>query len=224
MLTRQLERLFGSGALPNPLPDDPMPLFRQWFDEAQRAAEVPNPNAMILATSTPDGVPAARTVLCKSIDPAQPAVVFFTNYDGRKGRELLSNPRCAAVFHWDHAQRQVRLEGSASIVPAIDSDAYFASRPLLSRLGAWASLQSQPMDRPSQLLTRLGEFAEKFAISPADLLAGNSEVHVPRPPHWGGFRIDIQRLELWAGRSGRLHDRAAWDRASNSWRSHHLFP
>lgn len=224
MLIRQLERLFGAGALPNPLPSDPMPLFRLWFDEAQRTKQVPNPNAMILATCTREGVPSARTVLCKSIDEVRPAVIFFTNYEGRKGKELLANPRCAGVFHWDHVQQQARVEGVASVIPAGESDAYFATRPLLSRLGAWASMQSQAMERPSDLLTRLAEVAERFAISPSDLLAGNNDVQVPRPAHWGGFRIDIERLELWAGRSGRLHDRAAWVRTGGRWVGQYLYP
>lgn len=224
MLMTQLERLFGAGALPNPLPADPMPLFRQWFDEARAAGQVPNPNAMMLATTTPDGAPSVRTVLCKSIEVSPPAVTFFTNYEGRKGRELITNPRCAGVFHWDHPQRQVRIEGVASKVSAHESDEYFRSRALLSRLGAWASEQSRPMARPSELLQRLADIAERFAISPADLLAGNNDVQVPRPPHWGGFRITISRMELWAGRSGRLHDRAAWTRVNNAWTAQHLFP
>ncbi|MFO0832626.1 MAG: pyridoxamine 5'-phosphate oxidase [Phycisphaerales bacterium] len=224
MLTHQLQRLFSAGALPDPLPADPMPLFKRWFDDAHHAPRTPNPNAMILATATVDGAPSARTVLCKSIDMESPAVIFFTNYEGRKGRELRANPRCAGVFHWDHDQRQARVEGVATVLPAGDSDAYFASRPLLSRLGAWASLQSQPMVRSSDLLTRLAEVAERFAISPADVIAGNNDIDVPRPPHWGGFRIELARLELWAGRSGRLHDRAEWVRTGGAWKAQYLFP
>jgi pyridoxamine 5'-phosphate oxidase len=227
MLTTHLEKLFGAGALPNPLPSDPMPLFRQWFEEARRAGQVPNPDAMILATRGDDGAPSARTVLCKSIEGSPtvaPSITFYTNYEGRKARELLANPRCACVFHWDHVQRQVRVEGVAAKVAAKESDDYFRSRALLSRLGAWASLQSRPMARPSDLLQRMAEVAERFAVSPADLLAGSSEVEVPRPAHWGGFRITISRLELWAGRSGRLHDRAAWTREGDGWKGEHLYP
>ncbi len=224
MFTKHLEKLLTAGGMPTPPPADPMPLFKQWFDEAHREPKVPNPNAMVLATATPDGIPSARVVLCKSIEVTNPAVVFFTNYDGRKGKELLANPHCSAVFHWDHASRQARIEGTATVISATESDAYFATRPFLSRLGAWASLQSRPMQRPADLLVRLGEAAERFAINTADVLSDNADADVPRPDHWGGFRISIARLELWCSRSGRLHERIGWTREGQAWRMEYLFP
>lgn len=211
-----------SGSLPSPLPDDPMPLVHEWFTAAHAAKAQPNPNAMVVATASADGRPSARVVLCKHlvVDPGY--VVFFTNYESRKGAELATNPRAAAVFHWDSMNRQVRLEGPVLRSPAEESDAYFATRALDSRLGAWASLQSQPLDSRATLLKRVA------------LETARHGTHVPRPPHWGGLRLWPDTVELWIEGSFRVHDRACWRRAlepagphefkAGGWQSTRLYP
>lgn len=188
------------GFLPGTLPADPMPLFEQWFLDARRDKVQPNPDSMVIATATPDGHPSARVVLCKKLIVDPGFVVFYTNYDSRKGGELASNPRAAAVLHWDALGRQVRLEGPVVRSPASESDEYFASRALDSRIGAWASLQSQPLDSRTTLLKRVATEAARFGTS------------VPRPPHWGGYRLWPESLELWIEGAFRVHDRARWDR------------
>lgn len=212
--------VLGAGGLPEPLPADPMPLFRAWFDEAAASKKYADPNAMTLATCTREGFPSARIVLCKGIeDGPAPAIRFFTNYDSRKGQELRENPRAAVVFHWPHAERQVRMEGAISVLEAEASDAYFNSRGLSSRLGAWASDQSRPLPNRGELLKRVASAAAKFGVAGAV-----QKDAIPRPVWWGGFRITIQRLELWCGAGGRLHDRAAWVRGGNGWEGGRLFP
>ena len=209
--------------LPGELPVDPMPLFAQWFDAARARAAQPNPDAMVLATATPDGRPSARVVLLKKlvVDPGY--VVFYTNYRSRKGREIEANPRGAAAVHWDALGRQVRLEGSLQVSPPEESDAYFASRSLDSRIGAWASLQSEPLEGRSTLLARVAaETARFFATT------------VPRPPHWGGYRLWPEAVELWAEGRFRIHDRARWTRTlepagsngfrAGAWRATRLYP
>ena len=187
--------------LPTELPSDPLPLFAQWFETARTRQVQPNPDAMVLATTSVDGRPSARVVLLKKlvVDPGY--IVFYTNYDSRKGGELDANPRAAAVVHWDTLGRQVRLEGAVSVSPREESDAYFASRPLDSRIGAWASLQSQPLDTRATLLAR---FAAESARLGAD---------VPRPPRWGGYRLWPEAVELWCEGESRIHDRARWTRS-----------
>jgi pyridoxamine 5'-phosphate oxidase len=209
------------GFLPSTLPDDPMPLFAQWFDGARAAKAQPNPDSMSLATATADGRPSVRVVLCKKlvVDPGY--VVFFTNYDSRKGRELAANPHAAAVFHWDAFGRQVRLEGPVVVSPAEESDGYFVSRALDSRIGAWASLQSQPLDSRRTLLKRVAAETARFGTS------------VPRPPHWGGYRLWPEAVELWIDGPFRVHDRARWTRSlepgdegfrPGRWQSTRLYP
>lgn len=214
-----------AGGLPDPLPSDPMPLAAGWLREAERAKKVANPNAMVLATVGAGG-PSARVVLCKEIDEAGGSLVFFTNYESRKGEELGANPRVACVFHWDYAGRQVRLEGRAEILPSAESDAYFATRPLLSRLGAWASRQSRPLASRRELAERVLETAARFGVGLADVMSGGGHGKIPRPAHWGGFRVRLDRVELWVGGGGRLHDRAAWERAGGgvAWRGTRLNP
>jgi pyridoxamine 5'-phosphate oxidase len=225
MLDRVLERMLSiAGGLSEPLPGEPMALLRAWFDEAVLAARQPNPTAMSLATSTRDGRPSARIVLCRGIDPASASLTFFTNYASRKGDDLAANPRAAAVFHWDPQNRQARVEGVARRLPDAESDAYFRSRPLLKRLGAWASDQSRPLPSRAALLARLAEAMERFEVSAADLLDTRSAIDVPRPPHWGGYRLDLDAVELWCGGDGRLHDRARWDREGPAWHVTRLFP
>ena len=188
------------GFLPSTLPADPMPLFEQWFKKARELNEQPNPDSMAVATSTPDGQPSVRIVLCKKlvVDPGY--VVFFTNYQSRKGGELAANPRVAAVLHWDAFGKQVRLEGRVVLSPPAESDEYFASRALDSRIGAWASMQSQPLDSRKTLLKRVAQEAARFGT------------HVPRPPHWGGYRLWPELVELWLEGPFRVHDRARWTR------------
>ncbi len=205
--------LGGRPLLPDPLPEDPMTILAGWFDEAHRAKQVPNPNAMLLATSSPEGLPSARVVLCKSLEADRGALVFYTNYESQKGRELEANPRACAVFHWDHAERQVRVTGHVERTSAEQSDAYFATRPLLARLGAWASHQSQPLPVRRDLIHQARAIAKRFDVGLTDLLRERAAPEIPRPPNWGGFRLWAERVELWAGGNGRLHDRAVWTRA-----------
>lgn len=222
-----------SPELPKPLPVDPMPMFKAWFDEARGAAQVPNPDAMSLATVGADGTPSNRIVLCRRIDAQAGYVTFFTNYDGRKGRELAARPRAAACFHWDHADRQVRLEGLVVKSPDAESDEYFRSRRWESRLSAWTSHQSQPTPGREALLAAMGAAIAKLGLDPNELAARGAEVPIPRPPGWGGFRLWVSRCELWLGGTGRLHDRAEWVRdltpanqgfAAGPWRSTRLQP
>jgi pyridoxamine 5'-phosphate oxidase len=194
------------GGLPEVLPADPFPMVKAWFDEAVERQVQPNPNAMTLATVDADGWPSARMVLCKSIDPVRGCLMFYTNYTSRKAAELAANPRAAAVFHWDTLQRQVRVVGPVTRSPEAESDEYFASRPLLSRLCAWISEQSQPIASRQVLTDRFFEILGRFP--PVD----GKEPVVPRPEFWGGYRLWAQRIELWTGVVGRLHDRAAWTR------------
>lgn len=189
-----------TGTLPSTLPADPMPIVEAWLREARERKVQPNPDSMVVATATPDGAPSARVVLCKKfvIDPGY--AVFFTNYDSRKGHELAVNQRVAGVFHWDTMSRQVRLEGRVVLSPARESDEYFASRALDSRIGAWASLQSQPLDSRATLLKRVAIEAARHGTAPS------------RPPHWGGYRLWPESVELWCEGAFRVHDRALWRR------------
>lgn len=169
----------------------PFEQFSLWFDEAL-AAHVPEPNAMTLATVDNAGQPSARIVLIKGFDPQ--GFMFFTNYASRKGHDLQTNPRAALLFFWQPLERQVRIEGVIEKVSAEESDAYFHSRPLGSRLGAWASEQSQPITREA-LQAREQTFRERYGD------------HPPRPDHWGGYRLVPTYFEFWQGRASRLHDR-----------------
>lgn len=196
--------------LPDPLPAEPLVVAQAWLSQAWDARNQPNPNAMVLATATPDGHPSARVVLCKDIQPVPGYVTFYTNYESRKGQELAANDRAALVMHWDHHHRQVRIEGRVVKAPSEDSDAYFASRALESRIGAWASKQSQSIASRAQLLEAVRAAAEALGVS--DKPAG-ADVRVPRPPHWGGYRVWAEAVELWVEGAGRIHERARWTRA-----------
>ena len=213
MMDRLLDALTCSRALPDPLPRDGFEIFAQWFEEARSAKEQPNTNAMTLATVDADGTPSCRVVLCKSFDAAAGTVTFFTNYSGRKGRALAAESRAAVCFHWDHAERQVRMEGRVERVSDEESDAYFATRPWDSRLGAWASRQSEPIAGRAELIAQARGVLTQLGISLAELAIKGNSVKIPRPPHWGGFRLVTTRLELWIGGPGRFHDRAAWTRS-----------
>lgn len=193
--------------LPEPLPASPLPLFAQWFGEARSRALQPNPDAMVLATVADDGQPSARIVLCKQLVESAGYVVFFTNYYSRKGRELAAHPRAAAVFHWDALHRQVRIEGPVMRSPIRESDDYFLSRPVDSRISAWASDQSQPLASRAAIEAQFAAAAQRFGVAP-----GATSVQVPRPPHWGGSRLWIDTIELWLEGAGRIHDRALWQR------------
>lgn len=190
---------------------DPVEQFRAWFEEAL-AANLHEPNAMILTTATPDGRPSARVVLLKGFD--ERGFVFYTNYGGRKGRELDANPRCSLLFYWGELERQVRLEGRAGRISGEESDAYFASRPRGSRLGAWASRQSRPVEDRAVLERRLRELESEYEGR-----------EVPRPPFWGGYRVAPEAFEFWQGRENRLHDRIAYrPDGSGGWSTGRLQP
>jgi pyridoxamine 5'-phosphate oxidase len=195
--------------LPDPLPADPLALWKGWFDEAHSKKVQPNPNCFTLATIDPDGRPSARIVLCKGMNLAADAgyIVFHTNYNGRKGRALAANPRACAVFHWDDLDKQVRIEGPVVKSPAAESDAYYQTRPLERRIGAWASNQSEPLESREQLLMQAMEVMQRFGVAMDD-----EKAQLPRPPHWGGFRLWAEWVEVWIGGPGRLHERARWTR------------
>jgi pyridoxamine 5'-phosphate oxidase len=200
--------------LPEPLPAEPLGILRDWLAQATAARTQPNPNSMVLATATPDGHPSARVVLCKDIVPSPGFVVFYTNYHSAKGRELTANPRAAGVMHWDALHRQVRIEGPVTLAPVADSDAYFATRPWQSRLGAWASQQSEPIASRALLLEAVRRSAQRFGAPPPGSTgaADSREVAIPRPPHWGGYCLWAETVELWVEGAARVHDRARWTR------------
>jgi pyridoxamine 5'-phosphate oxidase len=200
--------------LPDPLPAEPLAVVARWLADAWAARRQPNANAMVLATATPDGHPSARVVLAKDIVPQPGYVVFYTNYHSSKGRQLEKNPRVAAVMHWDALHRQVRIEGTVVKGPAAEADAYFASRSWDKRLGAWASAQSEPIASRAALERAVTATAQRFGAplpGSADA-AANPAVDIPRPPHWGGYHLWADAVELWVEGEGRIHDRARWTR------------
>jgi len=195
-----------SDADPNPIEQ-----FRRWFDEVL-AADPHEPNAMTVATTTPDGRPSARIVLLKGFD--ERGFVFYTNYEGRKSGELETNPYAALVFYWGELERQVRIEGRVSRVSEEESDAYFAGRPRGSQLGAWASEQSRQLQDRSALEERLRELEAEYEGR-----------EVPRPPFWGGYRVEPEVIEFWQGRENRLHDRLVYRRSDDDgWSRERLQP
>lgn len=189
---------------------DPFMQFGKWMNEAIQAG-IEQPNAMTLATASPDGMPSARIVLLKEVD--ENGFVFFTNYDGKKGKELVENPRAALVFLWLPQARQVRVEGRVLRVDASTSDEYFASRPLGSRIGAWASPQSQEVANRGVLESLYNDYARKF-----------SDGNVPRPPHWGGYCVVPDMVEFWQGQPSRLHDRFRYLRTGAEWKIERIAP
>jgi pyridoxamine 5'-phosphate oxidase len=172
---------------------------------------------MVLATVDAHGQPSARVVLCKQIVPEPGYIVFYTNYQSRKGRDLDGNPRAAVVFHWDYRHRQLRAEGRVEPAPERDSDAYFATRPWQSRLGAWASHQSEPVESRRAMAENVAAAARRFGIpygGPGTPEPRDVSVDVPRPPHWGGYRLVVDAIELWVEGEFRIHDRARWTRGA----------
>jgi pyridoxamine 5'-phosphate oxidase len=187
----------------------PLAQFEQWLEQALNA-ELPEPNAMTLATVGTDGRPSTRIVLLKGYDAR--GIVWYTNYHSRKGRELAANPHAALQFHWVELERVVRIEGRVERVEAELSDEYFASRPLDSRIGAWASPQSEVIESRAVLVANAAKFGVKFAL------------HPPRPPHWGGYRLQPDCWEFWQGRKSRLHDRLRYRLQGNDWERERLAP
>lgn len=192
---------------------DPVRQFERWFEQALEA-QLAEPNAMTLATVDANGRPSARIVLIKGVDAR--GFTFFTNYDSHKGRDLAQNPQACLLFHWIELERQVRIEGRVSKVDAAESDVYFHSRPPASRIGAWASEQSQVIENRAVIERREAEFIAKFGDNP------------PRPPQWGGYRLTPDRIEFWQGRPSRLHDRLRYVRdnanPAQPWRIERLAP
>jgi pyridoxamine 5'-phosphate oxidase len=189
---------------------EPIAQFRRWF-EAALAAEVPEPNAMTLATATIDGRPAARIVLLKTFDDR--GFSFYTNFRSRKARELEANPRASLVVFWNALERQVRIDGRVERVSDAESDEYFAIRPLGARLGAWASGQSEVVADRAELEAMMAEIERRFP-----------DGVVPRPPHWGGYRVVPEEVEFWQGRPNRLHDRLVYRRSPAAWSIVRLSP
>jgi pyridoxamine 5'-phosphate oxidase len=188
---------------------DPLQQFGQWLDQAI-SAQVPEPNAMTLATVDSQQRPSTRIVLIKGFDPR--GIVWFSNYDSRKGQELAANPHAALQFHWVELERVVRIEGRVEKISGQESDDYFSSRPLDSRIGAWASPQSQVISGRAVLVANAAKYAAKFLLQP------------PRPPHWGGYRLLPERWEFWQGRPSRLHDRLLYTQQESAWSRERLAP
>jgi pyridoxamine 5'-phosphate oxidase len=191
---------------------DPFALFQLWFEEA-RATEINDPEAMALATVDADGLPDARMVLCKGADGR--GLVFYTNIESAKGRELAGQPRAAALFHWKSLRRQVRFRGAVAEVSAAESDAYFASRPRGSQIGAWASQQSRPLASRAALEAAVEAYERRFA-----------DAEAPRPDYWRGYRLTPTEMEFWRDRPSRLHDRVMFTRATpeGAWEKRLLYP
>lgn len=192
-------------------PADPIAQLNEWLDDARRAG-LPNPNAMSLATVDAKGRPSVRIVLLKALDAR--GAVFFTNRLSRKGAELAARPQAALLFHWDTLDRQVRIEGEVSAVSEAESDAYFATRPRQAQIGAWASRQSQPAANRAELEAAMAREEKRFAGK-----------DVPRPPHWGGYRVSLNAIEFWHGCPARLHDRVVYiPDGRGRWRTQRLYP
>lgn len=206
-----LRREYAAGGLhEEDLEPDPLTMFRRWMQDSLRAG-LYEPNAMVVATVDATGTPAQRIVLLKRLD--ERGFVFFTNYSSRKGEEIAANPRASLLFPWQQLERQVRVEGTVSRLSEAENDAYFATRPRASQLGAWASPQSQVVPDRATLDRRYDEVAERFG-----------EGDIPRPQHWGGFCVEPEVMEFWQGRLGRMHDRLRYRRAAGGWVTERLAP
>ena len=192
--------------------EDPLAQFRRWFAEAAEK-EINDPDAITLATVDSSGMPDARAMLCKQVD--ERGFVFYTNGQSAKGEEIAANPKAAILYHWKSLRRQVRVRGPLAKIPDAESDAYFVTRPRLSRIGAWASQQSRPLESRAKLLQAVAVLTVKFGIG-----------DVPRPPYWGGFRLTPLQIEFWQDHQYRLHDRIVFTRAreGDPWRRQRLYP
>ena len=188
---------------------DPVDQFQRWFADAEKV--VPEPTAMVLATATPDGVPAARVVLLKQCDQA--GFVFYSNHTSRKGREIAANPRASLVFFWDALERQVRVDGTVEPVSREQAETYFRSRPVSSQIGAWTSHQSSVIASRDELESREADLKKRFAAGP-----------IPLPDFWGGYRVVPSTVEFWQGRSSRLHDRLRYTKSADGWKIERLAP
>ncbi|HMN96989.1 MAG TPA: pyridoxamine 5'-phosphate oxidase [Phycisphaerales bacterium] len=191
-------------------PADPVALLRRWLKEAERCG-LPNPNAISLATIDPDGRPSLRILLLRALD--ERGAVFFTNRESRKGTALAANPRAALCLHWDPLDRQVRIEGGVTQTSDAESDLYFAQRSRTSQINAWASSQSQPIESRAAMAELQERFRRRF-----------EGAEVPRPPHWGGYRVSLDRIEFWQGDRHRFHDRMVYFRLGEAWRQTRLCP
>jgi pyridoxamine 5'-phosphate oxidase len=199
-----------AGLVEDDLDPDPIVQFHEWFEKVVEA-DLHEPNAMTLATASGDGKPSARVVLLKGYD--ERGFVFYTNYEGRKASELEANPLCALLFYWGELERQVRIEGRASRISNEESDAYFTSRPRGSRLGAWASEQSRSVEDRNILEERVKALEAEYEGR-----------EIPRPPFWGGYRVEPEVIEFWQGRENRLHDRLVYRRTGGRWKMERLQP
>lgn len=208
--------LYAVRRLPMELPSDPVQWAKDWLDEAFEKGVQRNPHSMTCVTVDDLSCPTARMVLCKEIVADPGYVVFYTNYNSDKARHLANNRKIALVFHWDALGRQVRIEGEAVRSPADESDAYFASRDWVSQIGAWGSDQSSPLASRSALISQVRDRAVKLGVSAVKSLrsiAVSDRRVIPRPPHWGGYRVWVRRIELWIEGRDRIHDRARWERS-----------
>jgi pyridoxamine 5'-phosphate oxidase len=209
-------------------PADPLPALRQWLAEARAGSGQANPDAVALATTGADGRPGVRMVLCRAADWERGWLGFYTHLESAKARALAAHPCAALTFAWDALGRQARVEGRVTRAPDADADAYFATRPRESQLAAWASAQGQPVASRAALLARYAAAAARFGAQ-----GDPGAPPIPRPPHWGGYRVWAERVELWVSRLHRLHDRVSWSRALASdgegyrggpWRAERLMP
>ena len=195
----------------NTPPETPVDSMQAWFDEANVFRPTQNPLAMALSTVDEHGAPSSRMVLLKGFDAR--GAVFYTNYNSSKANDLQENNQVSLLFHWDDIQRQIRIQGHASKVPSEESDVYFATRAKLSQAGAWASEQSQPLKSRTLFMEKVAALTTQWA-----------EEQIPRPEHWGGYRVSLDTVELWQGHDGRLHDRIRYTRTDNDWSWKRLQP
>ena len=207
--------LFAVPRLPKELPADPLQWVKDWLDEAFAKKVQRNPHSMCCVTVDPESRPTVRMVLCKEIVPDPGYIVFYTNYKSQKSRHIAANPHVGLAMHWDALGRQVRVDGIAVRSPAEESDAYFASRDWVSQIGAWGSDQSEPLESRGALLAQVRDRSVKLGVEAVKNLrsiAAADRTVIPRPPHWGGYRVWARRVELWIEGRDRIHDRARWER------------